>query len=219
MSDFNPFVTRIGGTGKTWPWEVAALALATALVADYLVFRLLDLNYFRWYLAAGPVIQLLVTFVAVAVDLEREPRLVSTHPGEFAASCLAVGGESLVSFSAMLTGVPRSGGDLPRTGPLDWVFAALFAFAFMGLFVAWLIVVAPLQYFGNLVAGAPARRALAAPTRFVVERMREQKMTTLTETPADTIPEGAEQIGLTRRPVALTASITAALLFAISYFA
>jgi hypothetical protein len=44
-------------------------------------------------------------------------------------------------------------------------------------------------------------------------------MTTLTETPADTIPEGAEQIGLTRRPVALTASITAALLFAISYFA
>ncbi len=84
------------------------------------------------------------------------------------------------------------------------------------LFSAWLIVIAPLQYFGNLVAGAPARLALAASVRSWV--VRRPNVVFLGRDPIDKMPEGAEEIGLARHPVALTSSITAGLLFAISQF-
>lgn len=210
----------IGGHGKRWPWEVAALALVAALVADYFVFRLFDHNYFSWYLANGALIQLLVTGVAVAVDLESEPKLISTHPGEFLGACFAVIGESLLAGTAEKDTEPTrdqtSGGDIPKKAPLDGFFSALFDVAFLFLFLAWLIVIAPIQYVGNLAAGAPARAALASPTRMWVTR--KPGVTSLVSAPIAEAPEGAEQIGLARRPVALTASITAALLLPISYF-
>jgi hypothetical protein len=219
---------------------VSAVALVVALTADYAVFRLFDANYFRWYLANGPLIQLLVTGFAVAVDLEREPRLISTHPGEYLASCFAVGGESFLALAADMEPKKgersgRKGGFepfaedadtevatrrreqrlLPRAGPLDSLFAGLFDIAFFILCIAWLAVVAPIQYFGNLVAGAPARLALANPRRMWVSH--QPGRTELVTAPVEEAPEGSEEVGLARRPVALTASITAGLLLAISY--
>ena len=90
--------------------------------------------------------------------------LISTHPGEFLAYCFAVGGETfnaLAEDTKPKRGPRRRGEDLPKEGPLDFLFAGLFDIAFFVLCVAWLIVIAPIQYFGNLVAGAPARLALA----------------------------------------------------------
>jgi hypothetical protein len=198
---------------------VSALALVAALLADYLAFRVFDLNYFRWYLASGALIQLVVAGVAVAVDLEGEPKLISTHPGEFLGACFALIGESILAGTAGKKTEPRRdqarSGDLPKKGPLDGLFSALFDVAFLVLFLTWLIVIAPIQYFGNLVAGAPARAALASRSRMWV--IRKPGVTSLVSSPIDEPPEGAEEIGLARRPVALTASITAGLLFGISY--
>ena len=64
--------------------------LGVVLAADYFAFRLFGLNYFHWYLASGPLIQLVLTGIAVAVDLEREPRLISANPAEFFGGCLAL---------------------------------------------------------------------------------------------------------------------------------
>lgn len=209
----------IGGHRRPWPWEIFALALVAALAADYFVFRLFDLNYFRWYLASGALIQLLVAGVAFAVDIEHEPKLISTHPGEYVGACFALIGEST------LAGTPGKDqgathdhtgiGDLPRKAPLDGLFSAVFDVALFLLYLAWLIVIAPIQYFGNLFAGAPARAALANPNRMWVKRT--PGVTSLVTAPIYKPPEGAEEIGLARRPVALTASITAGLLLCISY--
>jgi hypothetical protein len=98
---------------------------------------------------------------------------------------------------------------------LDGLVAGLFGIAFLALWIAWLGVIAPIQYFGNLVAGAPARLALANPSRFWV--LRKGGVTLLAPAPVDEGPEGAEEIGFARRPVALTASITAGSLVALSY--
>jgi hypothetical protein len=199
-------------------WEAAAVVLAVALAADYFVFQLFDINYFRWYLASGPLIQLLFTAFAVAVDLEREPRLISAHPGEYLAACLRVVGMSFIAFAGDLDpkgGRRREGEDPLKGTPLDFLFAALFDFAYLVLCVAWLTVIAPIQYFGNLLAGGPARLALVRPTRTWVSRKPE--VTEIETGPIDRAPEGSEEIGLARRPVALTASITAGLLLAIRY--
>jgi hypothetical protein len=89
----------------------------------------------------------------------------------------------------------------------------LFYLAFFATFTAWAAIVAPLQYLGNLIAGAPVRLALASPFRTYV--VRGGKRIHLGYERVDTLPAGAEVVGLARSPVATTASITAALLFAI----
>jgi hypothetical protein len=224
----------VRGRGKALPWQTVLIALALAVAADYFVFRLLDLNYFSWYVTNGALIQLLVAGVAVAVDLESEPKLVSIHPGEYLASCFAVVGISLLTV-AEDQDPSREGGfqplqddpkkaeaarrrrqeKLPRSGPSDGLVAGLLDVALFALWLSWLVVIAPIQYFGNLIAGAPARLALASPSRIWV--LRQAGVTVLARAPVDEGPEGAEEAGFAARPVALTASITAGLLVAISY--
>ena len=114
-------------------------------------------------------------------------------------------------------------GSTPKVaGPLDSVFALLYGLAYFTLLLAWLVVIAPLQYFGNLVTGAPARTAISSPWRQWVQRepatVQGPAVITLSRTPIGRQPAGAEEIGLARRPVALTSSITAALLFVIGQF-
>jgi hypothetical protein len=179
-----------------WPWQVSALVLAVALTAIYFVFRLFDADYFGWYLANGPLIQLLVTAFALGIDLERYPDLISAHPSDYLAACGTIFGWALLERSDEVRPhdpaheEPARRSDLPRSWPLDELFIVLFAIAFSILSLAWLLAVAPIQYFGNLVAGAPVRRALAHPKR----------------------------LSIAQKPVAITASITAGLLLAISYF-
>jgi hypothetical protein len=200
------------------PAVFGALGLVAAGAADYVVLRQFDVSYFRWYLETGPLIQLVVAGFAVAVDLERRPLLISANATRFLAEASAVAGESFVAFSRDME--PRRATtrrwDLPRAAPLDWILAGLFYVAYFAVCVAWVVVIAPLQYVGNLVAGAPARLALAAPTRSYA--IRDGYTTYLGLRPVGQLPEGAEEVGLTRRPVALTASITAGLLLAIRTF-
>jgi len=56
------------------------------------VFRLFDRNYFRWYLDHGTELALALSLVALAVDLDRDPSLVSAHPGSYSAGWFAVVG-------------------------------------------------------------------------------------------------------------------------------
>jgi hypothetical protein len=193
---------------------IGALALAVVGV-DYVAFRAFDTNYFGWYLSGGPLIQLVFAGFAIAVDLERRPLLISAAPNVFLAEAWAVAGESFIAFSRELKPEePRlTREDLPRSAPLDDFFAALFYLAFFATFTAWAVIVAPLQYVGNLIAGAPVRLALASPFRTYV--VRDGKRIHVGYRRVETLPLGAEVVGLARSPVATTASITAALLFAI----
>jgi hypothetical protein len=195
-------------------FALAMLGLVTAVVADYAVFQLLDVNYFRWYVANGSWIALVVGGVAVAVDLERVPGLISVYPATFLAGCFELIGESVLSLDVEQN--PRSGPRAVRAGPIDWIFGALFAIASVVVYVVWLIVIAPLQYFGNIVAGAPARLAVTSPWRSWVRR--QEGVTVVGRSLAEKMPEGAEETGLARRPVALTSTITAGLLFVIGQF-
>jgi hypothetical protein len=201
----------IAGRGRPLSPVVTGLLLAAAVAAAYLVFRLFGVSYFHWYLEQGPLIALVVAGVAVAVELDRLPNLISAHPSRFLGACFEMAGESTLSLPEPVRG--RRERD-PDSSPFDGFFTFLFEVVYLGLVVAWLTVVAPLQYFVNLVTGAPARYALASPRRTWIERGKET--TTITRGPFEAVPEGAEQIGLARRPVSLTSTITAGLLFGVS---
>lgn len=183
------------------------------------MFRAFGVNYLRWYLAGGALVQLAIAGFVIAVDLERYPWLISTDPNEFLAEAWAVAGESFLAFEAEVkwSGARSTRADVPSPGPFDVPFAGFFYFAYFASVCAWTLLIAPLQYLGNLIAGAPVRLALASPVRVIVRR--EGKTTHIERTTADAPPqEGAEMIGLAQRPVATTAFISAGLLYALATF-
>lgn len=186
---------------------VMLAAIAALVVANYGVFRVLDRNYFHWYLDHGAELALGLSLVALAVDLDRDPTLVAAHPSRYAAGWWAVVG---TTFLYLGDDVLRN----PKVRGFDQLFIILFDVAFLAVTVCWLAVVAPLQYVITLVTGAPARGALAS-RRIWVER-RANSDVLIKKGPATMMPARAEEIGFAGRPVTVTSSITAAALFVVS---
>jgi hypothetical protein len=96
-------------------------------------------------------------------------------------------------------------------GIVDGWLSLMFAPVFVLLWVTWLWVVAPLQYLVNLVAGAPARLALASGSR-VWYRVAPHTIA-VDEVKADADPpKGAVEAGFSAKPVTFTAVVAAGLL-------
>jgi hypothetical protein len=203
-----------------WSTLAGWAALGVLIGANFLAFRALDENYFGWYLENGAVIAVALAFVSVLMELDRVPNLVSAHPLGY------VGAWAQVLSQVMTAWIPVFEPPFPqstrvRSFVLDtlfsWVVFVLYAAALAG----YALVVAPLQYWLNLVVGAPARSAVGSSVKAVVDR-ESTGNATLTLVPAvETKDEGAtgvvrEEIGFGRRPVAATAAISAGILLILS---
>lgn len=84
---------------------VLGLVLIGGIVAvNEVAFRmLLDTSYARWYLANGALITLAAALLTFAWgDVNKLTGLISAHPLEYAAGCLALLGFPLLGFSALL---------------------------------------------------------------------------------------------------------------------
>lgn len=156
--------------------------------------------------------------------------LISAHPYEYLGDCVGLGAFPIRGAGAL--NAPRGPSEplspeksdesqpLPAPiglGPIDQLVAALFAFGFLALYLGWLLVVAPLQFVVNLLAGVPARAALASSERaWVVVAGREVRIDASLK--SEPLPQGAVESGFTIRPVTFTAVLAAALLFIVSAF-
>jgi hypothetical protein len=100
-------------------------------------------------------------------------------------------------------------------GYLDFVITLAFALVLALGMIAWLVLVVPAQYFVYLVAGAPAREALASPRRAWVKVTRGQIEIVRAPKQQD-IPDGYSESGISAKPITLTASLAAIILFALS---
>lgn len=199
-------VRKIGGEeGKRLHPLVSLAAILVLVAANYLVFRIFDRNYFRWYLDHGAELALALSLVAIAVDLDRDPYLVAADPGKYSGGWFAIVGETVLSLRDVV--------ENHRVGILDTLSTVLYWLAFMAVSLCWMALVAPLQYFITLVTGAPARGAVVSRRMWV---KRSGNTISLCTGPAEKMPMGAEEIGLARRPVTVTSSITAGALFVVS---
>jgi hypothetical protein len=198
----------------------AALGLAalTALIAaDELVLRaLFGTHYLSWYLANGAIVSLVVAFVTLAWgDLNDLPGLISAHPLEYAAAHVALCALPSQSLAAILA--PR-GEARPESAPiglpvLDAILTVAVTLVLLAAFVAFMLVVAPIQFFVYLVAGAPGREACASPER-AWYRIRAREILVESGPRTGELPAGADESAYTSRPVTFTAAIASALLFA-----
>ena len=185
---------------------VILAALLVLMAGDYLVLRELGVSYFRWYIANGPLLSLFLAALAAGIDLDRDPTLVASNAASFVAGWLTVPGIVFLEFAALLR-VNRE---------TDGMLTVLFAVPLVVIWACYLVVIAPLQYVVTLAAGAPVRLALARTERSWVER--HGRHIAIKHGPAESMPDGVDQIDVAARPVTTTNAFAAVLLFALSLF-
>jgi hypothetical protein len=192
-------------------------ALAGLVAADELVLRaLFGTHYLSWYLANGAIVSLVVAFVTLAwVDLNELSGLISAHPLEYAAAHVALCVLPSQSLAAILA--PR-GEARPETAPIglpvvDAILTAAVTVLVLAALVVFVLVVAPIQYFVYLVAGAPGREACASPER-TWYRIGPREIVVESGPRTGELPQGADESAYTARPVTFTAALASALLFA-----
>jgi hypothetical protein len=204
--------------------------LAGIALVDLFLFGLAGQSYPAWYLANGAILSLGIPILSsVGVDLDRRYGLISAHPAYFLGGWLGI----LLDWSNIWD--PTTGGrakylDGTRSVRLDravsWVFNKALG---LGL-IAWFVVAAPPQYVLNLVAGAPARAALASgkvvwdyqtveytkTTDGSVRTNAWRQDTTVQDGSAAKPHVAARRLGFDVKPVSVTYALSALVLFLLS---
>ena len=140
----------------------AFLLLAGLVAGAWVAFGAAGQDYWAFWLRSGPLIGLATAAFGWAWGgLDRNPGLVSADPLDYAGAALQVAGMPLVAFGGHMR---RDSHDRPI--PVrDLILVVPLAIVLAVAVLAWLLLIAPAQYFAFLVAGAPSRIALASRYR------------------------------------------------------
>src|SRR5215475_15398968 len=172
MSALRTLITSLVG------WAVAALLLAFDW---YLFRRALHTNYFTWFQGHTGTAYLGFAVVSWAIDLDRFPDLVSSHPLKFFRAYMVALAYVFAQWATFLGKRRASENTASAFADIfDTMITSVLGVLLIGVFGAWVVSVAPAQYFLYLIAGAPARAMMSSAEWLSVST--EGDATTLTLT-------------------------------------
>lgn len=192
------------------------LALAAICVVNSLIiqkfFSVSLKRYLEWYVAAGPFIGLaLVAFGAAWDGLDKNVGLVSANPSTYIEACRNLVGLPVLALGGHLITKNRG-----RVNLWDALFGLPLIFLFIVACLAWLILIAPLQYFLFLVCAAPSRLVLSS--RYLLQAEFKNENFTYTENKAqDPNNKTAWEASMRGKPVTIANAFGTAVLFLIGY--
>jgi hypothetical protein len=184
------------------------------ITASYLFFSVFDTNYFRWFLENGALIAIVFGFVSLAIDLDRNPSLVSADPLTYLLAAFTLWQHVVTSWRLVIEGGRSDVDRWPVAAIGDMLLAAAFSLAATVAVFGWFVVIAPLQYLLTLICGAPARLAIRSPQTSSYDPTRDEAQidAPLRAKP----PANALVVGYAGKPVSLTAAVQSALLWTIN---
>jgi hypothetical protein len=201
-----------------------AIILSLAAFDQWAFSTWLKTSYLNWYLRNGALMSLIFTIVSLSVgNLNKYTDLISRRAHIYLAAYMR-----LISITLMAAaGVPKEQRDqkgperrpyyLSQTlvGLLETLISVPIVFGLIGLLVAWLVIVAPLQYFIFLICGAPIRIGVFQ----VTERTIVNAMGDVRRFDKDSeIPNGWWEVGFHDKPIAVTNLIAALFLSIVRFF-
>lgn len=216
--------------------DAGVVRLATVLMLSFLILaiwiwvlhwifaRYTDGSYLGWFISNGAEISILMSFFALIWDgLEDREGLLSFHPGEFLAACLALAAIFFFVLTAHLAEPREQDKEVEQdlVSVIEkhwdhWLRRGMLILMGLGV-VGWILLVAPLYYLLTLITGAPARQELrGAWLRFVVDPKAprlEEGVSYRYQRADDPVPDGFLDVSMGKRPFALTNALNAAVLF------
>ncbi|HET6671118.1 MAG TPA: hypothetical protein VFH15_12895 [Pyrinomonadaceae bacterium] len=137
---------------------LAAICFLNSLIIQK-VFSVSRRSYLDWYISTGPFIGLaLAAFGAAWKELDKNIGLVSANPRTYIIACSKLAGLPMFAL----------GGHFKNTTGMNlWDIVASIPLITMFIVAsfAWLVLIAPLQYFLFLVCAAPSRIVLRSKYR------------------------------------------------------
>jgi hypothetical protein len=188
--------------------------IAALIAIDRWLFAAgLDGDYLEWYRANADRLSFVLTVAAFVWGdaIEGHTGLISANPLDQIGAHLQLIGVPLHSLGTSL----RSTDAISRPSRLDVLLAVPVVMAFSGAVLAWVLFVLPLQYFVNLVAGAPARLALGAGMRTVAHWRADGRLEVKEIGRAGKTPEGWWGSPIAEKPIRLTGFFATLLTFAL----
>lgn len=183
---------------------------------DWWLFHFMSTNYFLWYLENGTLIGIAVSFLAVVWEgLESRKDLLSAHPLRYLRGCTILLATLFHSISIYLESPEGPGGKRlrqPASFYWDLILTTVVLMVVMVLGLAWLVVMAPLNYFVTIISGAVARQSFrGTPRRAIVIQIGKKVI--LTAQPAnEEIPPSATDVSFAVKPFAVTQAVTSLVL-------
>jgi hypothetical protein len=188
-----------------------ALAIIVGLIAiNHVLFAwVFGASYLGWYIANGAQIGFLSSLLGLVWgSIDRNPGLISANPRVY---CAAVGHVACLPLNALRTGLGVRGDARNAAALLDGVVTLIIVPLLALALLAWMVVIAPLQYVAFLVCGASARTAMRSSKR-AIARFEAGFLETRDIGRNEKIPEGWWDTSLGQKPFAFT-SLVQGLLF------
>jgi hypothetical protein len=209
----SPVAARRPGLSATIDFVFGWSILGVVLAADYLVFRSFDVQYFRWYVENGALINLAFSFISLAVVLDAYRDLISSNPLRYLSSCLALWLHVLLAWGETINSDDEGAEPTWLLPALFDLLVSLVVYVCMVLVVTgWMLVVAPVQHIVYAVLGAPARNAIRSTK---TSSWDPDKDRTTVAAPVGQTRTGFT-LGYRAKPVTLTAALASVVFWLIS---
>jgi hypothetical protein len=169
-------------------------------------------GYLDWYISAGPFIGLAQVAFAISWQaLDKNTDLVSSDPLKYIGSCFWLVGLPINAFGGHLKAK-----NYHRVNPWDVIVAMPLIIMFVLAAFAWLLLIAPPQYFLFLVCGAPSRVALNSNYRLRAE-LADNILKFVEPKPDEPEPKTGWDASMRDKPVTMANAFGAVVLFLVGY--
>jgi hypothetical protein len=206
---------------KRYPNLFAMTILAVSISLSWWAFRSFgNTNYFVWYLKNGSWIGMVVSFIALIWEgLGVRADLLSASPAKYVRACFGLLAAFFLSCSVYIDNLrfgPNDGDGGRRSAIaslLDSVMAPLILLTIIICVIAWLVVIAPLNYFITILTGAIARQELRGTRWRPIYKQTDKEIIMAKQPAKDILPDNAVDISLARKPFAVSQAITSLFLW------
>ena len=198
--------------------HLLGFAVLAGLIAlnRWLFAELLGGDYLGWYRANADKLSFTLALAAIVWgdQMERHTGLIGTNPLDQLGAYYQLMGMTVFTLG---TGFRSSGNARTRTSAFDVLVAIPVTAGFVAAVVAWLLFVAPLQYFVQMVCGAPSRVALAGD-RKPIAGWDGVRLATREIARTEPVPDGWWASVFAEKPVKFTAIFATMLMFGLKAF-
>jgi hypothetical protein len=189
-------------------------------------------SYLKYYLDNGSLIGLITAVVVISWgDLNKNVGLISPEPHTYLSACFrvirlpaSVLSNEIDEFNekwAIVTKGYRYGVVGFKLGDLwmfwDIIIGPLFLLPIIAGLVIWLFLVAPLQYFTFIFAGAPARSLGLFATKIDIAQLKDNELKIKRIEKNEIIPEGWWDASFSQKPIVVTALISSLILWVVNF--